>query len=306
MPKISLEAFSIRILYKPDFSPKALSGFNSRDDLFDICSMYLNQDFGRITDQNRQKAYQVEQYHQSDRSIFGTIKSGSFGMRNEIVDVDAHVVNYVKNINEAELSPFYFNINIPLHKPVGILLLQRTGAFGITSAIRKFIQNRFNNSFRNYKMDISPLLPDSVVNEILRRGRLTELKLIRYSLPSDIVDALDGSAVAEDYTIEINIKAKRRKSLHIKNKIMEVLEGKIGHSEIIQVRDLENEEVKVVAEVDGQTRTINLADFSRMRPSYNIDDSISLGDDGHPIYESIHESAQDLTASLARAVGIAD
>ena len=287
MPPVSLEAYGIQIRDKQQRRARILSNFNSNNDLIDLCELYLKQNSATRKDDNTQKAYHVERIYRSFRSLFGTIKSGHYGQSGDIVDVDVNRINYNKKVNEAELSPFYFCIIIPQDMLHGVILLQKSGVYGIKSVISKIIERRFNANFQIFNLDIFPMLPEKVIEELIRRGRLIELKLIRHSLPRDIVDALEYGTVAEDFSVELNIKAKSGKTVQVKNKIFECLKGERKVSEIIRINQLQNDIAKIVVKVDGKERTVNLGDFSRMRPSYSIDENLAFGDDGHPIFDSM-------------------
>ena len=93
------------------------------------------------------------------------------------------------------------------------------------------------------------------MSEYLLNGRLTKIRFIRYSLPSDLADAYDTGGHSEiEGTAEIVIRPSRGQSLPLKNRIRDALEGRREIREMVELTGYEYDNVKVEIDVRGSKK----------------------------------------------------
>lgn len=304
MPTIALSAHSFRIYERRRMQLTNLDNFSGNEDFLDVINRYLDQIAGTEINARTQKAYQLDFRNDTLRGARGIIKAGAYGFESDLIEVVTGEATHHKTTDEADLVPFYFQYYIPNNSDEGILLLQKFGHFGITGVIRNAVARRFDRSYTTHFIEINSLIPEEVIDEFLAGGRLAELRLIRYTLPTDIANALGRAHEEEECQVELSIKAKRDISLRIRDRAHEALHGRRRVSEIVEVAGFEYSDAKLVIEIGGQQRTLNLADLSKLRPTYNISDEIELGEDGHPTFESLCEAGDNLIGQLSRAIAL--
>lgn len=304
MPSISLAAFSVRIRRRNDLHRCVLSRFNNSHDALEILTMYISQSRTNNDIGNLQKSYHVANFTNNRRTLSGIIKCGSYGFESDIVEKDTGEEVHHRQIEEAELLPFFFQIYIPIDENEGIVLLQKFGAFGLTGIFRHMIVRRFNRAFPNYKLELSPLIPEQLLEEYLGAGRIARLRLIRFTLPDDIADSLRHAHEEEECEVELSIKAKRGISLSIRDLLRDVFMGRRPASRILELEHFQYSKAKVELEIDGKPKTIDMTDFSRMRPTFDITGNVEYGPDGHPTYDSIDSEANDIMNMLRNALEI--
>ena len=304
MPSISLAAFSIRIRRRNDRHRCTLSEFNGEHDAFDILNRYLSQ--GRLnTDIDRlKKSYHLSELIADQRTLSGIIKCGSYGYESDIVEKDTGAEVHHRETEEAELLPFYFQIYVPVGENEGIVLLQKFGAFGLTSIFRHMVIGRFNGAFRNYKLELSPLIPEALLEDYFGSGRIAKLRLIRFTLPADIADSLQHAHHEDECEVELSIKAKRGNSLAIRERLLDVFRGTRPATRILELESFDYVTSKVELEIDGKSKTIDMADFAKMRPTFDITNTVEYGDDGHPTYESIANEGNEIMEMFRNALEI--
>ena len=236
-----------------------------------------------------------------DRIFSGIVKTGEYGYETELLDSNSGQPTHRRSVSEAEMMPFYFLIFLPQNTDEGILILQRFKQYGIKTILEKDINDYISSQYNSLELQINPLVPSQLINEYLRNGRILKLRFIRFSFPPDIADAYDTQDhLEEEGTTEYVISAKRRGSIprRILEVILEVINGQRSSNEIIEIQDFRYDKVKVEVELNGNRRTIDLSDTNKLRAYIDISQSVRLGNDGHPLFESINEKAQELLQDL--------
>ena len=128
---------------------------------------------------------------------------------------------------------------------------------------------------------------------------MTQLKFISYKIPSDVIDSYeDGGHVEEAGTAELTIKARRRERIPLLALVRDVVNGNRRVNEMIELSGFDYDNVKVEIELNGRQKIIDLSNPMNLRASYDITSDVVIGDDGHPVFESIDNIALDLLGDL--------
>ena len=72
---------------------------------------------------------------------------------------------------------------------------------------------------------------------------------------------------------------------------------------MIELHDFDYDTVKVEVDIAGSKKTIDLSDYGKLRVYYDVTSDVHMASNGHPIFASIDEIAQNYMNDLARATG---
>ena len=267
MSSISLSAYTLQVLRRANQEPMPLDSFNGHDDILNICNLYMNQaqnSYQHVPD--RQRLFTIErlQTHDGKRNISGIVKTGDYGYEADLVDSDTGDETHHRLTTEAELLPFYFLLWLPANSKKGIVILQRFKQFGINSLFYLAITKRFNENFRNHKLELNPLIPKTFLNQLIDGWRIASATFVKTNAPRDIADIYrTGSPPEEECQVEIVLKAKRRQSIRLKERLKEFVRGDRDLHDLVSLRTLQYDTAKIEFETRGKSRTVNLGDMSK-------------------------------------------
>ena len=305
MARISLGCYTIRVIDKSTGQCRPLGGHPLNDDLITIFTQYLNNRKAKyIIDDERQKLRRVLQTDRTAWLVNGIVETGEYGYTADLFNVGTRTVSYQRIGTDAEMMPFYFLAHLPSHRDEGVILLQRRSNIGIRTTFLNDFAKYFEESNNGVRVNVNPLVPPQLIEEYLQNGRLTNIRFIRFGLPSDLADAYDTGGHEEiGGTAELVVRPKRGQSIPLVNKIRDVLAGKIKIKEMVELTNHEYDNVKVEIDVMGSKKTLDLSDVMKMRTNVDITSDVRIKDDGHPEFDSIDTVAQNLMNSLLAQIG---
>ena len=201
------------------------------------------------------------------------------------------------------MLPFYFRLWVPAKKDEALLVLQRTGQFGIRKALWQAICKYFEAKHNAFAPSIHPLIPEQVVKQNLERGHVTKIRFVRFGVRSDIADAYDTQDHVEEIgTMQLVVTARRGKTLPLVGRLKDVVSGKRQLQNMIELQDFPYDTVKVELNVNGRTRTVDLGNLGRARAYYDVDKDVKRGANGHPLFDSIDKVAEELLTDIRKHV----
>ncbi|MBW4485862.1 MAG: hypothetical protein KME14_25335 [Tildeniella torsiva UHER 1998/13D] len=202
--------------------------------------------------------------------------------------VETDSITYKKQKSDADVLPFYFLAYMPKDTDEGVLILQRTGKYGIRSKLGIFLDKYFAENHKGFKVEINPLIQEEIIKKILYGGTIKKLRCVKYEAPSDRFDGLDEGHEETPYDMEIVLSASR---IPIMGKIKSLFETQSNIKSLIELRDFNfnYDTVKVEVEIDGSLRIFDLGDLNKARNYYDISDQVKLDKDDNPTFESINK-----------------
>ncbi|MBN3872186.1 hypothetical protein [Nostoc sp. JL33] len=212
-----LSAYTIRIEKKrsknsndnhpPNY--RQINCFNGHDDLLSVMSIFIQ----KLTINSKNDSYNIymkaSNIQEEGRSISGLIESGIYGISSNLRDVETDSITYKKKKSDAEVLPFYFLIYIPKDTNEGILLLQRTGKYGIRTHFGIFLDKYFSDKFPGFAVEINTLVQEEIIKRILYGGTIKKVRCVKYQAPIDRVDGLDEGHQEIPYNMEIVLSANK-------------------------------------------------------------------------------------------------
>lgn len=281
-----------------------MGSFDRGVDFLHVAQQYIRDRTHQYSlDQPARKLMRVAHSQNSFRRISGTIETGEYGYRADLYNVATSAVSYQRNTEEAEMLPFYFLVYIPQQQDEAVLMLFRRAQRGIRTILLQDFQTYFNPLYPNTALEINPLVPQSIIDE-LSRGRITKIRLIKYVIPTDIADALNsGGHLETPGTLEMSVRAGRNGSWPVLGNVRDVLEGRRGASRFLELDGFEYDNAKVEFDIGGKTRTVDLSDIMKLRSLVDISNDVTVGQDGHPVFNSVDVIANNLLRDVLQDMG---
>lgn len=256
-----------------------------------------------LDDEEQKKSLQMTHLRNTAtaRMVSGIFESGEYGLESRIVNRKTRKETYKKTVDDVDIKPFYFLLYVPKKSGKGLLVLQRTGGFGINTVVRKHLNNYFKVQFPDLKMEINQYLSKDLAETFIGKGSIQEISLKKYELPRDIVDKLGlTNSAADILSVELRIVAKHQHKLSLNDKVKRFVRNpNANFFDIPEVRKLgfdgaPDQKTSIKARHGNRTRTIDLGDTMQIRPYYDIDSEVDKDAGGHPIFESIDSIARAL------------
>lgn len=212
-----LSAYTIRVeknrnkrdreKYPPQYCK--LSSFDGHSDFRDVMEDFLKHLTVNITNDTYKTYMKAIRTEVDGRSTYGVLESGIYGLSSNLRDVDTDSINYRKKKSDADVLPFYFLTYIPEDTNEGILLLQRTGKYGIRSNFGVFIDKYFSQKHKGFTVEINTLIQEDIIKKMLYSGIVKKLRCVKYQAPVDGFDSLDEGHEEVPYNMEIVLSANR-------------------------------------------------------------------------------------------------
>lgn len=236
--------------------------------------------------------------------LYGSVKTGEYGEQSEIVNIDTGNVTYNKGDDEADVMPFGFALAIPAGEmDNGIIIIQTLGSRGIKRALHKRINSYIKNIDNDLRVEITPVLPRTVLNEFFEKGVLKSIRFIQYNIPDDEADR---------FGLNHNIESVRKEVVFrnpvgfIQNKALEFDEWRRGtrsYDEIVQIDDFEYDELKMDFKIGKTSKTISLSNIEDLQMTIDISDSVST-EGGHPVFESLKDEMKETAKQYLLSMGL--
>lgn len=283
--------------------------FNNNDNLRQVLIDYYVQELNTYRTMGSKRLFRVSEiFTATDISVAGKYETGEHGLRSTIYDIEQRAISHEKGISEADMIPFMFSFILPnsdqlSKRKKAILLLSRTKNFGIRSLTIPHLKTYIEARFSGYRFDIKRIVPAALARTLLDQGTLKAIHLIKHRVPNSLEDFLDQADSASIQTVEVVLKARTKSSFLSKLPFQKLLSGKGTFRELYESADMACDNVKLVVEIGGKLRRI---DIGRQRVSSNIDvtDDVDVDDTGFPSIESWFAKADEIGISLFETMDV--
>ncbi len=237
-------------------------------------------------------------------SIWGLLEAGDYGFSSDLINVGTFERSYRREVDDAELIPFYFILDAPANTDKGLLIVQRYGNRGVYTEFTTALRAAFDTRFPDYLLDIRRHVP-RVIIDTLRQGSIKTIQLTSYELSDDLADKIQWKGNRDSVKeIAIIIKAQRKGSLPRPAWLDKMM--KSNDADVYEVPDSLSDtaqSVRVAVSYLGKQRFIDLEQQEKIAPYVDVSDEVKLSATGHPEFESVHKSAQSLLFDLMKEIG---
>jgi hypothetical protein len=305
MNAISLAVHHVRIRRVREKAFERVDCFGDTDsDLAEVLADLLTDLKKARNDKEAQHVLEVDRLDRNGREIYGIIQSGDYGIESVIRDTSTLAVVYKKRTQDVDMMPFYFHFDLPAEGYMGLLVLQRTGIFGIHGALSASLGQGFKRSFADFSLALNLVVPKELIEEFVGgESELTEIHFLKHKLSSDIADVLakgkNGAKRAIDGSLDFAIKI-RDGGFPFRDEILRIVQGGGNVGELYELIDpgFVPDNIKIRTKLAGKERMINLADPRRgLRADYDVTDQVKLRG-GHPTFTSINKASTDLLKAM--------
>ncbi len=307
--KVTLAVYSIRVRLKGSTdSYQDIDNFNNNHaDFFDVAKTFFNDILNvKNKDDEAQQILTISQIADKKRIVAGLIHAGQYGQACDVVDAETSKVVYKKTKTNADMLPFYFRLDIPHDANEAILIMQKSSHIGIKTSLTDLLNKYFSKKFEDYRLSIEPLLPTELVEKILKKGQVSEIRFIKIGIPKDLADAYPGGGHQEtNGVMKLIIRARKGKFFSLGTRIEKFLKspGAKGVKGFYELKgsNFEPDRVQLRVSVDGKPRLVDL-DSLHSSPLYDVTKDITFGEDGNPLYDSINSAAETLAAEVRKSM----
>ncbi len=238
MPRIiSLAAYIVKVWNHEEKDTETVSDFDGEHDLLNFFQDTLSALVQKSARNDvEQQVLRVKKLKKDGRSISGIIETGEYGLESTLLDVDRGVEVYRRKTNEANMFPFYFLVDLPEGVDQGIVLLQRTGMYGIRHLLYGILDTKFDADFPEYRLRLHPIVENEEI-EKYQKGKIETIGFIAFQIPSDITDAFEGGHREVIGHAELVVQARRGKYLPINNRLKQFFSGKKEVSKFLALKE---------------------------------------------------------------------
>lgn len=238
--------------------------------------------------------------------LYLRVKTGEYGEESEIVDSDTGMTTYTKSVGEADVMPFGCSIIVPCGEfTEGIVLAQSLGRNGITSIIKKKLNEYIKDLRASLRVVMNPIIPQQYMQRLLNNGVLNTLRLVKFGIPDD-----DAERYGIDRGARKSIEERviRKPTGFVRNqyeRIMECLRGERTYDTIIELDDFEIDDLKMEFSFGKRQKTISMRGLERLTVNEDVTNDVVI-ENGHPTFESLCRVMQEIGEEYLRAKGAID
>ena len=297
MPSLfALAVYLIRVRNVTERKFETLSSFLDQHDLLEVAKRYLEQiKKDTSDDEAAQLVLRIPALFSEKRRLFGTIETGAYGLESTLYHRKKKMDVHKRTRDEADMSPFFFLLDVPEDVDEGVLILQRAGTHGIRKILYTCLAPTFQEEFENLRLRIDPLVLEKELKKLMKGGRVTEIRFCRFGLSSDIADHYEGGHQESPGRTELVFHARRGDRFNFTEQLGEILKGKqVTEVFALEDMDFDFETVKVGLSRGGRTTQVDLSHIAKIRSYHDVTDRLRITGSGHPDFESIKQAALDL------------
>lgn len=262
-------------------------GLYEFDNSFELFSLFFEEYRSLYKDDVKQQSFRCE--YSNDNVIetqdfymrYVKIYSGVYGSSSDIVDGATQKILYKKQSSDIDTRPFYLMIVLPKDSErvivqKGMFIFQNVGPFGVKTITTTLMQDYFSNKF-GITLKCNTIAPDLFVRKVIRRDNIKKLLMIKNMKSSDLADN-----IGKGYGTEIREISNLCFSETIWDRMMDKIRFVAGGKyNLFEFEQIEYDNLKVVVDIGGRTRKINLHNLDNLSIIEGIPDEIKMAD-GHP------------------------
>lgn len=240
-----------------------------------------------LKDKSKQQTFRCEynkkNYVETEefRMIYVKIYSGIYGSSSDIIDANTEKIKFQKKTTDIDTRPFYLMIIFPndnhqVTVQKGMFFFQNVGQFGVKTITTNLMQDFFSEKF-HITLKCNTISPDLFIKKVIKKDNLKKLVMVKNIKSTDTADNL---------VLGYGSEVREISRLYFSQTVWNSLVDKIryvagGRYNLFEFEQKEYDDLKVVVDIGGRTRTINLHNLENLSIIEGIPDEIRMAD-GHP------------------------
>ncbi|MBX8549645.1 hypothetical protein K5D68_08620 [Pseudomonas cichorii] len=299
----AISPYSLRI-YNPNSTEKNIEDRYSKldkvgaKDAFKILEDYisaLDEKFVIVEESKQVYRFKGMKVYSNKRQVAGWFELGSYGVKNDIIDINTGAVDYQKTQEKAEIVRHYIRIFLPAGFNEGIALLHTFKGNGVKTLLHDLLRTHFQ-ALTGLNLQMNPLAYKKAFLT-WEKAQAKEIKLTKFEGMSDLTDQIRRLGHKEQQLI---IKPPSRSAL---GTFKDFFDPNSEEYSVVEYLSPMCAQVKVVVELEGKRRTFTIG-----RPADEQVCEIAIDEDdvdfiaGNPVPKSLHGWCSSILQDLADAI----
>jgi hypothetical protein len=294
--QVGFHVYSVKVRERYQRKTEILSNLCQRYDFLDVLNEGMNNILhSQNTDKSAERVACLKRVEVSGRHLIGLLEAGHYGESADIVNAQTRRVVHVQGTQEAALLPCFFRLVIPVGNERGLLILQRDNRVQSKGALMSVLNPILSSLSPDLACQVEPIMNRQTFERLVGNGQIQQLKFIRYSITQDFADEYDHGRDQTEGSMELTVKARRGKSLPMKDRIAGWMNSSGSISDMFEIPGLEGfdfETVKADLRIGNRKQTV---DFGKKltNPVIDLSDKI-MWQGGRPTWSSLVAATNDL------------
>ncbi|MBY3504007.1 MULTISPECIES: hypothetical protein [Rhizobium/Agrobacterium group] len=282
---IGLRVYQVTVYREKDKAPLKLTEDGSATDLFSFLLDFVGKRGVASDREDLQRSWFMEQRGTpSSESIQGYVNYGTYGFESNLVDRKTKKNNYRRKPGDLEEIPLYFKFWMPKGESFGLAAFQSFQARSCVQLVVGSASEMFSTKYKGYRLWFRKLMPEDVKSSALYSAPVKQFTFVKKTLPQTKEDRYLFDVDPDEVEFEVSIKAKRKRSL---GTFLSFKEKAGQSSSLLKYDGIQFDEAKAEITVGKKRRTVGVLGYNSDAGVIELSDSVQLGSDGHPNYESI-------------------
>lgn len=285
-----------------------MSYFNGINDFLDISFKYfhnLKKNKVDYFDNNGNKrTYSISSkidYQQENRVINTHLDSAYTGESFEIRNSESNILKYSVRKEELQNRKMFCLIRVPKNSKYGYVVFENKSKHGVKIIFERQLQLFLKESgFEDYRLIMTPGLNFDYLSNMIEKGKLKKVRLIKYRLSQDVQLSLWNHVNfnSEDQDIrELKFKNKTNNDSY-KNELYNLFFSKTNKEDKINfMNEFEVDEISFEINHNGSSKTFYLKEKSSMRANIDVSNRLDFID-GDPTQDSMIKVALSLINAI--------
>ena len=237
-------------------------------------------------------------------AIYGTIKSGNYGERTEIINVETGNVEHNKGDNEADVLPYGFAIAVAAGEMnQGIVIVQSFAGIDMKRILHQRISAYVERIGNEYRVDMKPIVPQQILDDYFEGGVLKSIRFIQNMIPEEESDRFGLNRNVGNMSKEVKFKNPVGFIVNNRLRIDMWRRGEIRCDRVVEVDDFEYDDLKLDFKIGKSIKTIKMSDMENLKLSIDITDDVqTIG--GIPRYDNLKLHIKDVIYRYLEIMGL--
>lgn len=251
-----------------------------------------------FTNKNNDRVLFIEKVISLNDNIFSCIlMKGHNGHETYVGEIDNKKIKPVSTITRQQFSyiPFYCLLSLPDKDSNRLIFLaQSYKQFGYKEVFEEFFRHFYKTKFNmDYNCEIGTLSISKLFDKYINEGDIRKMRFKKYNLTKDLANSLkntENEKIADDYEMEISIRAKKTGFMGIKQKIN--LKNST-FTEIFKIDGFDYDEAYADISIGGRKRILNVTSPEKFSAAFDVTEKSKINETtNHPDFISLDLEAK--------------
>lgn len=227
----------------------------------------------------------------------GWIGYGVYGFKSRLEDGTTGALNYQRKRSDNEVIDLYYRYWLPDLENFVLVSFQSFSGRSCITLVLSAMQKLFEANNPQHRLLYSKLLPSNASGKIYEGKPVKNLTLVSRKPNTDLADRFFATKDQKTSRMRVTINAGRGRSFGILSEMIQRLPD--DSNAVITHNGIEFDEAVAGVKVGDKIRPVGVFGAHSDVGVIDVTDEITKGDDdGHPTYESINATADNILSGL--------